>query len=167
MSETKNIIRGTWWLLVSILLTGYQVIRNMVLPGRNRKGNVLGSLFLFFIETAQKIIAFEQDILHSSWLAKNRFAKQGLIIATAFLFLVSSVEWTTGNYSSIKTVETVRVEGMDNTIINRTQFGKKVTIGLPVKSRLDQYPVVFSTPFHIEYNPVYSKRFLLLRVLLI
>lgn len=158
---------GTWCLLVSILLTGYQVIRNIVLPGRNRKGNVLGSLFLFFIEMAQKIIAFEQDILHSSWLAKNRFVKQGLIFVTAFLFLVSSVEWTTGNYPSMKTVETARVAGVDTTVINNTEFGKEMTIGLPVKSRFDQYHVVFSTPFHIEYNPVYNKRFLFLGVFLI
>ena len=158
---------GTWWLLVSILLTGYQVIRKMILPGRNRKGNVLGSLFVFFIEIAQKIIAFEQEILQSSWLAKNRFVKQGLIIATAFLFLVSSVEWTTGSHPSMKTVETARVEGMDKTVINNAQFGKEATIGLPVKSRVRQYPVVFSAPFHIEYNPVDSKRFLFLGVFLI
>lgn len=157
---------GTCLLLVSILLTGNRVIRNMVLPGRNRKGNVLGSLFLFFIEMAQKIVAFEQDILHSSWLAKNRFAKQGLIIATAFLFLVSSVEWTTGNYPLMKTVETARVEGMDKTVVN-TKFGKAVTVGVPVKRRFDQNPVTFSPPFYIEYNPFNSKRFLFLGVFLI
>lgn len=166
MTKAKNIIMGSWWLLVSILLTGYQVIRKMILPGRNRKGNVLGSLLLFFIEMAQKIIAFEQDILHSSWLAKNRFAKQGLIIATAFLFLVSSVEWTTGNYPLMKTVKTATVEGMGKTNVN-TKFGKEGTVGVPLKTRFDQYPVIFSPPFHIEYNPVNSKRFLFLGVFLI
>ena len=138
----------------------------MVLPGVHRKGNLISSLILFFIAFAEKIIAFEQDVLHSSWLLKNRFIKQGLIIAATFLFLLSSIEWTADNYSFMKILETetVRAERIDKTVVN-IRSGKKVAVELPVKTEVELYPLVFSPLFLISRAPRLFKRFLYFRVL--
>ena len=137
----------------------------MVLPGVHRKGNLISSLILFFIAFAEKIIAFEQDVLHSSWLLKNRFIKQGLIIAATFLFLLSSIEWTADNYPSMKTLETEtgRVERIDKTVVN-TRFWKLVTVELPVKTGVELYPIIFSPLCLISGDPRLFKRFLYFRV---
>lgn len=162
MQKAKNILVEVWLLLIHIILTAYLLLKKIVLPGRNRKGNVLGSLFLFFITIAEKLIVFEQNILNSSWLIKNRFVKQGLIIASAFLFLISSVEWTAATAVSVRTEKTETIE------CNRIDKGSlhisaahQVRVESQVTRKNSQCLVIFSPPLSKNVQ-VCLKRFLLL-----
>ncbi len=148
--------------MINILLISCDLIRKTVLPGRSRKGNVLGSIFIFFIAIAEKIILFEQNILHSSWLVKNRFVKQGLIIATTFLFLVSSVEWTADPAIATRTekTETIQFPPTDRTAAHISN-ANRVRVLTQTTEENNQYPIVFSPPLS-KSVPLSFKRFLLL-----
>ncbi len=166
MVNVKNILKGIWFLLVNILLTGYGLLRKIILPSPNRKGNVLGSVFLWFIDIVERIIAFEKEIFHSSWLIRNRFVKQGLIIVTVFLFLLSSVEWTTNSYGIQNTEqeENVSVSKPAPTAVN-ILFSKQVSIIIPFKKKLPYYLCECSPPFYIASYLPPTKRLLVLGAL--
>ena len=161
MQNVKNIVKGTWFLLINILLTGYGLFKKIILPGRNRKGNVLGSVFLWFIDMVEKVIAFEKEIFHSSRIIKNRFVKQGLMIATVFLFLVSSIEWTTQSECSQKT------EHEENTPTAKPEenffhisFSKEASMAIPVKEIIYHYPSESSLLIYEASPPPAIKKFL-------
>ena len=153
-------------MLVNILLTGYGLLRKLILPGLNRKGNVLGTVFLWFIDIIEKIIAFEKETFQSSRLMKNRFVKQGLIIATVFLFLLSSIEWTTNSFFSQKTEqeENTPDKKANETVFN-ILFSKQGSIVIPVKKIIHHYPSEISPPIYIACHSPAIKRFLFLGVL--
>ncbi|HWB27678.1 MAG TPA: hypothetical protein VG738_19515 [Chitinophagaceae bacterium] len=107
----QKIITKTVFFAIDILLLLFNVIRQIVLPNRKRKGNILSSIFLFFILLAEKMIAFEKSLLQQPWLLKSRYIKRGLILTSIFLFLVSSFEW------KINQVEAQAFRGTPATII--------------------------------------------------
>lgn len=166
MTNLKNIVRGTWFLLVNILLTGYGLLKKITLPSLNRKGNVLGSVFLWFIDIVERIIAFEKEIFHSSWLIRNRFVKQGLMIATVFLFLLSSIEWPSINEYSQKT------EQEKNTAIEKREentFHLSVTKQIPIATRVREiihhYPSESLHEIYATFSPPALKKFLVFCVI--
>lgn len=162
MQQAKYILKGIWQLVINILLIACGLIQKIVLPGRSRKGNVLGSLFLFFIAIAEKIIAFEQNIFHSSWLIRNRFVRQGLIIATAFLFLVSSIEWTADPAIAVRTekTETIQFHQIDKTAVHISTADRVRTLSQTTGEEF-QYLPAFSPPLSKPVTLCF-KRFLLL-----
>lgn len=165
LNKAKKILIGALILLINIVLMGYQMIRQIVLPGRNRKGNVLSSLFLFFVDLAEKVFAFEQNILHSSWLLKNRFAKQALIIATGFLFLVSSVEWTVNTYPNPNPgrTDTVKIASTI-AVVAGSHPEKQVEKLITVTKKTGRLFCVGKVFYENTGTPISSKRFLLFRV---
>src|SRR5258708_3709623 len=99
MKEVQKITYKVILLLIDILVFTYQIVRKVILPTRRRKGNVLSSLLSFFVGLLERILSFEKSILRQPFVCKNRYVKQALILATTFLFLLSSIEWTAGQAS--------------------------------------------------------------------
>jgi hypothetical protein len=96
MNDLKKIAHKVLVLLLDILIFTWQVVRRMLLPTRNRKGNVLSSLLTFFVGLLERIVSFEKSILQRPVVFTHKYVKQGLIVAVGFLFLLSSFEWTIG-----------------------------------------------------------------------
>ena len=81
------------FLLVDILLLAYKIIRQIILPNKKSKGNILSGLYVFFIGTIERFFNFEHGSFNIAKVFRQKYIKQGLIIIGAFLFLLSSFEW--------------------------------------------------------------------------
>lgn len=102
-----------------------KVVKQIVLPNRRRKGNLLSSLLLFFIYLNDLIITF-------SWGFSIRFilrwkhydravslAKHALLFTGCALFLLSSFEWSYPEGQQLTSTDSVIQSGLD--IYNSTQ----------------------------------------------
>ena len=82
-----------------------KIIQQVVLPGRNQKGNLLSTILLLFIELTTLLIQFPWDFsidFIKRWKYYNRFnylVKKSVLITGCFLFLLSSFEWCYGKES--------------------------------------------------------------------
>ena len=103
----------------------YRVVRQVALPSCKRRGNVLSSLFLFFTGLVENLISFGESLgrvpstfrekfirqatLNKAWTFSQRYLRQGMLIATWALFILSSIEWTEPRQPSTDTA-TIRQE---------------------------------------------------------
>jgi hypothetical protein len=112
MNDLKKITGKVVLLLWDILIFTYQIIRKIILPNRRRKGNILSSLLSFFVGFIERILTFEQSILRQPFVFTHKYVRQALVIATTFLFLISSLEWTVVQHpaSSIDETQAVVVD---------------------------------------------------------
>lgn len=94
MSEIKKIISKVFFLLLDILLFAFRIVKQIVLPNKKRKGNILSSLFIFFIGTIGRLIPFEHGLFKMASVFKLRYLRQVVIIIGILLFVLSSFEWT-------------------------------------------------------------------------
>lgn len=94
MIGIKNFLNTVFLFLFDIILLAIGVIKHIVLPNRQRKGNILNSILVFFIGLVEIFNHFEYGIFQMSKVFKHRYVRQGIIITTAFLFLLSSFEWS-------------------------------------------------------------------------
>ena len=96
MKEVRKITHKVILLLMDILVFTYQIVREVILPTRRRKGNILSSLLTFFVGLMERVVSFEKSVVRQPVIFSHKYVKQGLVIAVGFLFLLSSVEWTVG-----------------------------------------------------------------------
>lgn len=96
MTDLKKIFNKVLALLLDIVLLTISTIKQLVLPSYKRKGNILHSVFVFFIGTIEILNRFEHGIFQMAKIFKHRYIRQGVIIISTFLFLLSSFEWTRG-----------------------------------------------------------------------
>lgn len=109
MKKLKPYIPIIYKLIIDLVLLGYEVVRQVVLPNRRRKGNLLSSLFLLFAGLTDRLITFRQNLMAppwpltkwtvspwitTSWNYGKKYLRQGMIIATWALFILSSFEWS-------------------------------------------------------------------------
>lgn len=94
MNEIKKIISNISRLIIDILLFGYKTTRQIILPGRRKKGNLLSSLFIFFVGIIERIGNFEHGVFRMAHLLKQKYIKHSLLIVAGLLFLLSSIEWS-------------------------------------------------------------------------
>jgi len=94
MHEIKKITRKGFLLIIDILLFGYNTARRVILPGRCKKGNLLSNLFNLFVGIIERVASFEHGVFLMANVLKQKYIKQSLLIVAGFLFLLSSVEWT-------------------------------------------------------------------------
>jgi hypothetical protein len=77
-----------------------KVAKQLVLPNRKRKGNLLSSLLLFFIYLNDLFITFSRGFSIKfilRWKHYDRailLAKQAMLFTACVLFLISSFEWS-------------------------------------------------------------------------
>ena len=106
MYEIKKILRKVFVLAIDIFLFAFNTIRQIILPGKRKKGNLLSSLFIFFVGIIERLGSFEYGVFRMANLLKQKYVKRSLLIIAGLLFLLSSFEWTgeknvsnnTGNY---------------------------------------------------------------------
>ena len=96
MKEVQKIAQKVLVLLMDILVFTWRVVREIILPTRRRKGNVMSSLLTFFVGLLERVVSFEKSILQRPVIFSHKYVKQILIVTVGFLFLLSSFEWTVG-----------------------------------------------------------------------
>ncbi len=94
MNEIKKIISKIFLLIIDILLFTFDLCRQLILPGKRKKGNLLSSLFIFFTGIIERLDKFEYGIFRMANVLKRKYIKQSLLIIATLLFLLSSLEWT-------------------------------------------------------------------------
>ncbi len=94
MCEIKKILGKVFLLTIDIFLFGYDTIRQIILPGKRKKGNLLSTLFIFFVGVIERLGSFEYGVFRSGNLLKQKYIKRSLFIIAGLLFLLSSFEWT-------------------------------------------------------------------------
>jgi len=118
--------------LVTALVTlGYRVIRQVTLPTKSRKGNLLSSLFLLFTGLTEQIISSAEAIarmprtfhtpakLDIAWTFSRKYLRRGLLIAAWALFILSSLEWTNAQGTSAAPPATEQQENISSQVIKR------------------------------------------------
>ncbi len=96
MNEIKKIISKVFLLIIDILRFGNNTTRQVILPCKRKKGNLLSSLFIFFVGIIERLDNFEYGVFQMANLLRRKYVKQTLLIIAAILFLLSSFEWTGG-----------------------------------------------------------------------
>lgn len=94
MDEIKKIISKVFLLIIDILRFGYNTARQVILPDRRKKGNLLSSLFIFFIGIIERLDSFEYGVFLMANVLKRKYVKQSLLVIAGLLFLLSTIEWT-------------------------------------------------------------------------
>ena len=93
MSEIKKIANKILLLILHVVCFTFQTVKQVVLPNRKRKGNILSSVFDFFIGIIEMLHQFELGYFKPANIYKLKYLKQGILITAAFLFFLSSFEW--------------------------------------------------------------------------
>jgi hypothetical protein len=134
MKKLKPYIPILYKLIIDLVLLGCEVMKQVILPNRKRKGNLLSSLFLLFAGLTDCLITFRQNMttlwtsakltaapwVTTSWIYGKKYIRQGMIIATWVLFILSSFEWS-GPVQSLpaqnqqKTTESVQLSARKTT----------------------------------------------------
>ena len=165
MTDLKKIVTKVFVLLLDIILLTITVIKRIVLPNRKKKGNILNSVFVFFIGTVEILNRFEHGVFQMTKIFKHRYIRQGVIIISTFLFLLSSFEWTRGQ--EINT---------SNTNANAVQLQAKVSRNISIEKATNGIikSVIIAKPsIRNDYYPTFItcvqsvKKYILFRNILI
>lgn len=169
MKQLKKIITSVAILLRDAFFFMKSLLMHLALPGRKRKGNILSTLFVFFVGTIELLSHFEKEAFQMAAVFKQKYIRKGIIAVTAFLFLLSSIEWTYYKEDKIHN-SNLRTEQLQAATSEKILLNKKTEI----LSCLDTKNVVSEIhPKQVFLLPVQSpdpstiKRYLLIRSLLI
>lgn len=166
MTIIKKIMYEIIVLVFKIVLFILQILKQLVLPTRKRKGNILSSLFVFFVGTIGILNCFESGFFRLSDLFRQKHIRQGVLIVSVFLFLLSSLEWSAKQeYFSNNTINTELLPAItENNIITRDEKA--------VIPSLNRTPVVINFAVHTpvrecpSLHPPSVKKYLFIRSIL-
>ena len=141
MNELKKIIGEVFILIIDVFLFAYKIAKEIILPGKRRKGTLLSSLLIFFIGVVERLDGFEHGVFRMANLLRKKYIKQSLLVITFLLFLLSSLEWT--KEKAFININTNRTEQVSNNGISKETVGKCVEISShsEVTSRYSNFPV--------------------------
>lgn len=165
MTDLKKIASKVFVLLLDIVLLTISIIKHIVLPNRKRKGNILNSVFVFFIGTVEILNRFEHGVFQMTKIFRHRYIRQGVIIISTFLFLLSSFEWANGQEINIRNAKTNTVQLQAK--VSRSISIKKATNGI-IKSVIVAKPSIRNNYYPASITCVQSvKKYILFRNILI
>ncbi|HEV2481252.1 MAG TPA: hypothetical protein VGS79_16380 [Puia sp.] len=106
MKKLRPYFRPVVTLISDLLILGWRIVRQLILPTLTRKGNLLSSLFMLFTGLIEQVIAFAEAVARvprtfelparfgNAWAFSRKYLRQGMLIAAWALFILSSLEWT-------------------------------------------------------------------------
>ncbi|HEY4285956.1 MAG TPA: hypothetical protein VGN00_02545 [Puia sp.] len=109
MKRLKIYLPIRYKLIIDLVLLTYAVIRQVILPNRRQKGNLLSSMFLLFAGLTDRLITFRKNMIMmpwstteraiapwitTSWIYSKKYLRHGMVIASWALFILSSFEWS-------------------------------------------------------------------------
>lgn len=166
MSGTNKLYIKVLALLLDVGLYAIKIGKQIILPNRKRKGNLLSSLFVFFIGIIERLHFFEHGLFSMTAVFRKKYVKRTIFIIGFILFLLSLFEWTNDrrNSNSIAIKSTDRLSSPrkeEITIAKQTQV-----VLATGKANISYQPLAFNTT---HYSPptffTRKKKFLLYRIL--
>lgn len=103
MHKIKKIFNKVFLLLLDVALLTFQTLKQVVLPNKKRKGNILSSLLIFFIGIIETLDHFEHGIFKVIDIFKLKYLKQSVFLIATFLFFLSSFEWKVNPELNVET----------------------------------------------------------------
>lgn len=92
MGGFKKIVIKILGLVIDILLLGISVIKQIVLPGKSGKGNILSSILIFFIALVERLDLFEHGFFKMANVFRQKYVRRTVIIFAGILFILASFE---------------------------------------------------------------------------
>lgn len=169
MKQLKKIITAFTILLHDAFFFMKRLLVHLALPGRKRKGNLLYSLFVFFTGTVELLNRFEKEAFQMATVFKQKHVRKGIIAITAFLFLLSSIEWTYGKQDKIHSTN-LCAEQLQATPSEKISLNERTAILSILKTKNVVSEIYFEPVFLLpgqSPDPSTVKRYLLIRSLLI
>jgi hypothetical protein len=162
MNEVLKILHKVIFLIIDILVLAYQIIKQVILPNRRRKGNVLSSLLSFFVGLIENILTFEKSIFSRSLVCKFKYIKQALVLAASFLFLISSIEWTVSQ-SAVSTVNETQAAVANEPASSAVKVlsERPIYIKNPVRNFVAAAYLSYTTPYKPAEVPLAIKNYFL------
>ncbi len=168
MNSLKQIAGKFYALLYEIILFIIGIVKQLILPTSKRKGNILQSVFIFFIGLVAIINRFEYGMFKMSAIFRQKNIRQLVIVISSLLFLLSSLEWTRAEAISKTEIQNnSNVATLSNNC--KTSSPKTVSIFHPGKKIHIAVSRIISNP-PLLYSVVYSTtpaKYLLFRSILI
>jgi hypothetical protein len=144
MTTVKKIFTYCISFILQLLLLFYTTGKQLVLPGKNKKGNLFSSFFTLFSGLAEKLLALEKDIFGRSWLLRLRYVKTGLVLIAYLFFVLTAFEWQGARYSPLTQTPVCTEESF--TACSETNVSTSVSHPLQVKSKTCKPALHNSTP---------------------
>lgn len=165
MNDITSISKKLWKLIARLFLLLLQLSKQVVLPNRKRKGNILNTLFLFYIGAIESIQHFEHRQFKMANLFQNKLIRKGMMLFSFLLFLLTSYEQPIAHRSSFN--ESTKAECSYQNTTNKSYCVCRikdlpVEINFSVEDNLHYWYGKYSAPVSIS-----SKRYLQNRRLLI
>ena len=92
MKDIKSISKEFWSIIVRLYFLLFQLGRQIVLPNRKRKGNLLTTVFLLYIGVIENIQHFEHRQFKLADVFQNRLVRKGFLLFSFLLFFLTSYE---------------------------------------------------------------------------
>jgi hypothetical protein len=92
MAEIRKILFKIILQVVDILCHCLDVMRRITLPGKKRKGNLLSSLFLLYVDIIESLDKFEHRSFRISVFFRKKYVRLGLILTASLLLVLSTFE---------------------------------------------------------------------------
>jgi hypothetical protein len=140
MKKVKALILIIFESVLDISVFGYGVLKQLILPNRTRKGNIVSTVFLLFIGLTERVISFKRKVTGAPWQYGKRYIRIGMLIATWLLFVLSLFEWSGTSFSASKipSLHSTALSDSPKTISNSPEVisdsaktGRKVFISAP------------------------------------
>ena len=147
MSELKKICIKILFLILDIIVLGYDVAKQIILPTFKRKGNVLLSLFVFFIGFMQRLTFFEYRRFSITALFRKKYVKQAIFVIGFVLFLLSLFEWTGDQRICNNNIESTSTEQL------LISTGKKAFVAEHKQATSSEETIAsYQSPSNTRYN---------------
>jgi hypothetical protein len=164
MKDIKLISGKLCQLLVRLATLIIQLSRQLVFPNRKRKGNLLNTLFLFYIGAITSIQHFEHNQFKIADLFRNRLVRSGLMLCGFLLFFLASYEQPFSVQTGLNQSATAEYSGQTQAI---KLFGTDAKEVLTEIRFAHTYLPRLSHVAHLGYLPDGYQRYLQVRRLLI
>ena len=150
--------------MIDIFVMSYKVIKQVSLPDRKRKGNLLSSIFNFFIAIIERLNFFGHGFLSIAALFRKKYIKQTIFFIGGILFFLSLFEWT-GDQRLSNKVEITSTEQLPSNVEITITKTRQVN-ALFYEECFNKTHPEFHSPFNSSFTyslPV--EKFLLIRSL--
>ena len=92
MGEIKNIVLNILNVVFDIFFLGIKAIKQLVFPGRNKSGNLISILLIFFIDLVERISLFQHGRMTN--IFNFKCVRRLVILISGLLFILASFECT-------------------------------------------------------------------------
>ena len=163
LAETKEILVKILQLLLDIARFAYNIVRQVILPTKSRKGNILTSLFVFFTGVIKKVSDFEHRSFRMTAVFNQKYIRKGFLLITASLLLLTSFEWINNENNTSKETNG-RISSSQQIFDKRTLSKSAFVLPATEDSHCRTSGMFF---YRFQVSPICNKIYLLTRSLLI